>query len=455
MKRNKDQQKLTGDLILTSPQAGIIKQSSMIVIFLASVIFSRLLTALKFPSVVNFIHFPLAIVLFVWVVPKIRSRIAIQMLVGLMILLTVILSSALLNKGGLINVILDFLMLGEPFILLIAITSIKLPQPSIKKYEKWLSFFVYTHLFFVYFQKFILHYEGDDIKGIFLKMGAGHHVGGDIALTFGIYFLLASGVRSIFLRIFVFLLGVGDIIYADVKQAIVAFLAAWFILILTQLKEIGKAIMYLAVAIPVTFSAVEFINSMYAGIRYISDMGVVSEAFQYKLSVFSIISSFYKSDLNWLFGLGPGHTISRLGWLMKDYIQLLKPLGITSTPVFNTVWIAQETYYWSNSITGSSMYSLLFSWAGIWGDLGFLGLAIYLSLWFLVWKYICVDKLSKFFLLTAFVSGMIFSWMEEPAYMLFVVSLVGLQWQKHHANKSSRLLQQEMQNHSLEQEALG
>ncbi|MBW4446574.1 MAG: hypothetical protein KME38_06745 [Spirirestis rafaelensis WJT71-NPBG6] len=437
------------------PQAGIIKRSSIIVLFLASVMFPRVLTALKVPSVINFLHFAIAIALFVWIIPRIKSKIAVQMLVGLLVLLTETISSALLNKAGVINVILSFLMLGEPFILLIAITSIKLPKSSIKNFQKWISIFVYIHLFFVYFQKFILRYEGDYIKGIFLNMGAGHHVGGDVALTFGLYFLLASGVRSRWLRIFVFILGLGNILYADVKQVVIAFLVSWFILILTQLKEIVKAIMYLGIAIPITIGVLKIINTLYAGIRYISDMEVVTEAFQYKLSVFSIILNFYKSDLNWLFGLGPGHTISRLGWLMKDYLQILEPLGVTGTSVFDTVFKAQESYYWSNSLTGSSMYSLLFSWAGIWGDLGFLGLGVYLYLWFLVWKYICIDKISKFFLITVFVAGLIFSWMEEPAFMLFVASLIGLQWQKHQADKSNKLWQHRMQDYFYEQKPVG
>lgn len=140
---------------------------------------------------------------------------------------------------------------------------------------------------------------------------------------------------------------------------------------------------------------------------------------------------------------------------MKDYLQILQPLGITGTSVFDTVFKAQESYYWSNSVTGSSMYSLLFSWAGIWGDLGFLGLGVYLYLWFLVWNYICLDKISKFFLITVFVAGLIFSWMEEPAFMLFVTSLIGLQWQKHQADKSNKLWQIKMQDSYFEQKALG
>jgi hypothetical protein len=107
------------------PQAGTITRSSLIVIFLASVMFPRVLTALKVPSVVNFLHFALVIVLFVWVVPKIRSQIAAKILLGLMIFLAITISSAMFNKAGVINVILSFLMLAEPFMLLIAIVSTK------------------------------------------------------------------------------------------------------------------------------------------------------------------------------------------------------------------------------------------------------------------------------------------------------------------------------------------
>ena len=74
------------------------------------------------------------------------------------------------------------------------------------------------------------------------------------------------------------------------------------------------------------------------------------------------------------------------------------------------------------------MFALTFSWAGIWGDLGLLGLGVYLYLWFLVWQQLCLDNISKLLLLNSLVLGAIFSWLEEPSYMLFIVSLIGLQW---------------------------
>lgn len=77
------------------------------------------------------------------------------------------------------------------------------------------------------------------------------------------------------------------------------------------------------------------------------------------------------------------------------------------------------------------MFSPLFGWAGIWGNLGFLGLAAYLYLSFLVWRKLCLDDFSKFLLLSVFAFGLIFSQMEEPGYMLFVATIIGLQWQEN------------------------
>ena len=44
--------------------------------------------------------------------------------------------------------------------------------------------------------------------------------------------------------------------------------------------------------------------------------------------------------------------------------------------------------------------------------------------------HFCLEDFSKFLLLTVFVSGLIMSQMEEPGYMLFVATIIGLQWQE-------------------------
>jgi hypothetical protein len=78
---------------------------------------------------------------------------------------------------------------------------------------------------------------------------------------------------------------------------------------------------------------------------------------------------------------------------------------------------------------GSSLWSPFFSWAGNWGDLGILGCGIYLALWILVYRKLCIDDVSKFFLFNVLIFGLVFGWIEEPGYILFVAVIIGINWQ--------------------------
>jgi hypothetical protein len=159
-------------------------------------------------------------------------------------------------------------------------------------------------------------------------------------------------------------------------------------------------------------------------------------------SVHSILSH-YQSYLNWLFGLGPGHTVSRLGvWFLRDYWSILGPLGATTNP------ISQEAMDFVNSFWlcySSSLFSPIFGWAGIWGDLGLLGVGAYLFLWYLTWQHFGLDDSLKVTLLTVLVMGFIFTQMEEPGFMLSIAFILGLAWQEQRLKKQTR------QRHSTEQ----
>ena len=66
------------------------------------------------------------------------------------------------------------------------------------------------------------------------------------------------------------------------------------------------------------------------------------------------------------------------------------------------------------------MFSPLFGWAGIWGDLGWFGLGTYLYLGFIVWRNLCLDDFSRFLVLTVVVYGFFLTQMEEPGFMLTI-----------------------------------
>jgi hypothetical protein len=150
-----------------------------------------------------------------------------------------------------------------------------------------------------------------------------------------------------------------------------------------------------------------------------------------------ILPSHFETVFHWLLGLGPGHSVSRLGgWVLRDYDELLLPLGATVHPAteeFWTLvngpdgWLAQE----------STGYFPLFTWMGLWGDLGILGLAAYLYLGFIVWT-LCVDDFCRFLLLSTAVFGLILTQMEEPGQMLTIAVLIGLRWQEEFTLAQSR-----------------
>jgi hypothetical protein len=133
-------------------------------------------------------------------------------------------------------------------------------------------------------------------------------------------------------------------------------------------------------------------------------------------------------------GLGPGHTVGRLGgWLIKENWNILGPLGATVHPLSNDMWL--EVY--QNWIAlESTMFSPFFGWAGLWGDLGLLGLGIYLYLGWTVWHYLCPDDLSKFLLLSVAGFGLIFTQMEEPGFMLYSAFLIGTRWHEQQSTKA-------------------
>jgi hypothetical protein len=109
--------------------------------------------------------------------------------------------------------------------------------------------------------------------------------------------------------------------------------------------------------------------------------------------------------------------------MLKDYSTLLTPLGATRTTVGDETWTVVFSG-WADS----SFFSPFWGWAAIWCDLGFVGLGAYLYLCSIVWRRICVGDVPKFLMLTVAVHGFIFTQMEEPGYVLFIATLIGLIW---------------------------
>lgn len=429
---------------------GCLDTSNIILLAFASGFFSRLLDSAGAPSMVNFVHF--ALVPGAWVVAlfttksKDRKQLAIveQLLWGLFILLATGIVSAFWNGAGIVNVALSFLLLAEPFMLLMTIIIIPMSWEKFKRFQIWIISFLYFHLFLMYIQYGLgfcnLPGDCDNIQGVLYRSGGGHPVAASIACCFALYNFATAKSLSIWFRILIFILGFTTIQLADAKQGVIMFVGAWIIVTILNIQNIRKTLIYLtslSIFLIVFVWAINNIEALGAFNAWIRPelYGPDGEVTKVKLSGIRYTLSYFGSPINWLVGLGPGHTVGRMGgWMIRDYGDLLEPLGVTSVPDGQFTPISQLTWaYMGQSwlAESSSLFSPFWGWAGIWGDWGFLGLGAYLYLGSIVWRKLCLDNLSKLFMLATAICGFIFTQMEEPAYMMCVAVLIALRQQEY------------------------
>ncbi len=432
---------------------GYVSNSNLVLFGVATALFPRVLTALKIPSAINFLHFATIPLACGSVLLNSRSKdpkqiaLSKNLLLSLFLFLIVVFSSALLNDAGLVNAILDYLLLAEPFILILTIVSIPMTIDGYQRFRSWLLKAALINTLFAYVQKYVFHMDRliggeDNVKGIFIGQGAGHVLGGSVALTFTVYYFVTAKTKPLWFRIAVVLACFNHILISDTKQVLLSFIVGYVLLYLINVKDLGKTLMYLILGVVFLCGflwAAYNIEALQPYTVWIRPelYGPDGEATRLKFATFRIVPQHFHSPLNWLLGLGPGHTVGRLGgWMLDAYWNLLAPLGASRHPASWAVWRAVGDSWLGDQ---SSLFSPLFGWAGIWGDLGPLGLGTYFYMAFLVWRYVCVVEISKYLMLTVFAFGLVFSQLEEPGYTLFVASMVGLGWQDQRINVQSKL----------------
>lgn len=428
------------------------RNSVLIIVAFCSIFYSRIVATTIHFSLLNLLHFavvPLVCAIAIFTTrtkdPK-QISLCFSFLGGLLALLGVIIASALWNDAGLINAIVDFTMLGEPFMFLLAFSCIPLSISSFNKVRNFLYGSVFVNFLLAAAQKPLIDsgrlnaggFDGTDgCGGVFFVSGAGNYVAATVSFAFALYFFQQRAV-SLWIRVAVALAALWHLLFSDSKQLVLAYGVAWLLLIMINSKDIGKTLKLLIGLLLTGVVGVWLAQNVEAFSAYTSWArpelyGSDGLAWYAKFYSIRSIISHYESPLNWLLGLGPGHTVSRLGaWFLRDYAAILTPLGSTTTP------IGQESMdfvagFWLTS--GSSLFSPIFGWAGIWGDLGLLGLGAYLYLGYLVWKYFGLNDVLKLTLLSIFVIGCIFTQMEEPGYMISMTFLVGLPWQERRLRK--------------------
>jgi hypothetical protein len=429
---------------------GYISSTDLVLIALATAFFPRMLMLVKFPSIINFLHFAVVPLAFGVALLKSRSKdvrqieVARKVLFALLLVLTMGFASAFFNDAGIVNVVLHFLLFNEPWLLLLAIICIPMSATSLDRFRTCVLGFGFTNLILALIQKFVLRWDApgrdpcpnldgvDTIMGVFVCQGAGVIVSASVSLALAAHFLIAAK-RPLWLRSLVMLGCFLQIVEADAKQVLIVGGVALALLSLTNVQDIKKAILSIigvVVGVQAFWWAMfqfPFLSGFRGWIR--PDIyGPDGEATRFKLFGVHAVLDQMQSPLQWLIGLGPGHTIDRLGMVMlREYSGLLQPLGSTRTLVADQVWLNMSNSWLAN---GSTMFSPFFGWASLWGDLGLLGLMAYCYLYFLIWRYLCPDDLSRFQVLSLVVVGWIQAGLQEPGFTLFLACLIGLRWQE-------------------------
>ncbi len=422
-----------------------IELSKLTLLAFSSAFFPRVFTSwLGFPSILNLAH--LIIVPGVFFLTLIKTKvkdkkqiiIVKELVIALTIFFGVNIASALLNNAGTINAFFNFLLFCEHFLLLVAIVGVSLTPEKCQQFRTYIVLTSFFNLIFAYIQAYVLgmgNPNPDYIQGAFYWSGAGHVVSASVSLTFGIYYLVNITNVPVWLRSIVALVTFWHMNMADAKQVLFVFLVAGGLLVLTKFKRVEEVVKYSAIVVVLggtLYWAIYNIPALGGFLTWARPeiYGPDGEATLLKTATFRIVPTYYDSPLDPLLGIGPGHTVGRLGgWMLNNYWNLLEPLGATVHQASREVWKAVAQSWLGDQ---SSMFSPLFGWAGIWGDLGFLGLGSFIYIWYVVWCRLCYDDVSRFFVLTVFVFGLIMSQMEEPGYMLYVAMIIGLRWQEHH-----------------------
>lgn len=400
-----------------------IKVFNLLAITFLFVMFPRVLTALGAPKTVDFFHFIFIVACFFVTliglkqIPKLFLPLG-----GLFVTYNL---SGFWNEAGTINIILGFLLIAEPIIFAFAFSNVKSGGRDEQNLKRLVYFIVFSHLLFSFVQVFILGYIDDDVKGILIGMNNGHHVGGGISMLAIVYFITTSTIKNNFFRWFLCIALLMQILLSDSKQIVLIFI----------ITSIGYGLLYhykfrdliiklLLIVIGAIFLL--FLISFVHGFQSWQNIDVLVEGIEQKLSVFEVEIYYFDSWINWFLGLGPGHSISRLGWLIPDYYHILEPFGVSQHEASRAIMFANQDNWISNSITGSSLFSLFFSYAGLWGDVGFVGFFFYFSCWYYIWKQLAITGPQKFLLLSLFVFGGTFAYLEEPSLTLFLVSIIML-----------------------------
>jgi len=405
--------------------------NNIIFLIIVSFLFTRVLVVVGFPSSINHIHYLLIFMSYLWSLAFIRDgqNILLNKLIFLFMIFIII--STVYNQISKFNFIVYTLIILEPFFYYIFLIRVKLSLIHQKFIKKVVFLFSFLNTSICYIQYFIYNLRNDDVQGLFVNLGAGHHVAGFVATLTATYVFFLTKLNN-YIKFTIILILVSVNILSDAKQVVLSFVIALSIFYLIKFFK-TKNITYILkilfntglmiILIYILYS----INKVYFSPYFSKNIDEIKEGLNLKFSIFELFRYYHYSYLNNFFGLGPGQTTSRLALMIPDYQNFLF-FNFSINELTNKIWIFQQSNYITATSTGSSLFAPFFFWGGIYGDIGSVGVLIYLFLWQQILKLNEYDEYSIFLVILVLLKGIVFNWPEEPPFILFIVSLLAIRF---------------------------
>ena len=406
---------------------------------------SRTLVAFGAPALVDFVHIPLVLCAAALAPGLIRaSKTSRKSLFWLGVLLFITIVSWIGAGGELARPLAEWILLAEPLLLGVTLVAALLALPSPirdaqrRRLELAVILVAVSQLLFGAVELARGGF-GDHVQGTFLGLGSGAHVAGAVAAV-GAIAVGARALRDREHRWKWLLLAIGlllMLIATDAKQVIIAAIPAVLaMLLLSEIRVSGSSrsrrrARYVALGMTTLVFVALF--SIYAPLRTSNHAYNVQQGSKGKLVAARLIGNeMTRRPEAFLVGLGPGDTVGKLATLtVGSGLRTNSPvafLHLSQSQITNRVLALDKSTY---VIASSSVWTGLSSALGLFGDLGILGVVAYVMAWWALLRGTTRRRSSGravalALVLFATILGIFHIWLEEPNFMLPLITLVAV-----------------------------
>lgn len=383
------------------------------------------------PGIATYFDIPLAVLALGAAIARRRarsSRPGMRLLaLGLPALLCAAVFSATANETEPMRPVLYFLLLAEPFFLIVALLVDSPSEDHWRTLRRTVLVLLAAQVFVGFTQAFTIG-SADNVQGTLYGARAGAHVMSGIVVAGGIWFLLESfSTKRIVCLSPLFVLP----FIADAKQVLLALPVVLLPLIFQRPRvlPLGPSV---AVVLLVLTSVIFLVRYVPAGKTAIGFLEQAQRGRSGKSLVIATLRNSIATDPMMLVsGLGPAETVSRAAFMTLPGFRAtdspLAQLGLRPAKIASTV----EERTSSGLGAGSSFNTGLSSAIGLLGDLGLLGIAAYGAMTVGVIRMLRASPrleapaVSGLWLMLALLA-FVFDWWEQPPMTIFLATLTGL-----------------------------